>query len=104
MKNVLIGIFVMWLAACQSSTYITQSAENSYIQFTGGYLQTVVQVGDLTFNITPQTESFDLNGQQVVKFEIPKGKHQLVVSKGNQVVVKKYIFVTEGQTVEVKIP
>lgn len=103
--KILISIFTAFLlAACHSTDYNTQHDERAYIQLNGDYVETEINVGDLKFAITEQTKSYNLNGKQVVKFEIPKGKHQLTIYKNNKVIIKKFILVSEGQTVEVTIP
>ena len=104
MKQIFIVLVLLLTTACTSTSYTTQVDENAYIQFSGNYQGSQVQIDETVFTITEATESFNLNGMQVVKFEIPTGKSQLVVSKDGAVVIKKYLFTNEGQTVEVNIP
>ena len=104
MKNVLILGLVLLLSACHSLTYNTQLDGQSYIQFSGNFINSQVKIDDTEFTIDDQTETVAINGKTVAKFPISNGKHLIVVSKSQQVLVKKYIFSSEGQTVEVAIP
>lgn len=104
MKNVLILMLVLLLSACHSLTYNTQLDGQSYIQFSGNFINTQVKIDDIEFTINDQTETFDLNGKTVAKFPIKNGKHLVIVSRNQQVLVKKYVFSSEGQTIEVAVP
>lgn len=104
MKKLFIIIAALVLTACHSVSYNTQLEDAAYIQFGGNYLNSDVQIGEVSFRIDKETETFELNGKTVAKFPVALGKHLVVVSKNNAVVVKKYIFVANGQTVEVNVP
>ncbi len=97
----LIGLF---LTACHSVSYVHQEQNAAFIQFSGNYYNTQVELAELTFNIDKDTPSFELNNQQVVKFQVPTGKHQLLVSRDGKAVIRRAIFLSHGQTLEVTIP
>lgn len=97
----LIGLF---LTACHSVSYVHQEPSAAFIQFSGNYYNTKIELAELTFNIDKNTPSFELNNQQVVKFQIPTGKHQLLVSRDGEVIISRAIFLSNGQTIQVIIP
>lgn len=104
MKHFIIALFVLILAGCHSLTYTQQVEEGSYIQFSGNFIGTTVAINQQTFNIDEQTKVFDLNGRQVAKFPVSEGKSLLTVSRGNNTLISKYIFISDGQTLEVAVP
>ena len=104
MKSLFLFLSILLVSGCNSLTYTQQIEDSSYIQFQGNYNNAVINLGEQEFVIDETVTSYDLNGTQVVKFEAPKGKSLLIVSKNNSTVIKKYVFLNEGQTLEVTIP
>lgn len=104
MKTWILAILTLLISACTSVSYTTQNDENSYLQLEGNFQNTNIQLGDENYFVGETTESFELNGQPVVKIEVASGKHELVVSKDDKIVIQKYIFLSEGQTFAVSIP
>lgn len=104
MKIIYLFISILLLAGCHSTSYNQQVEDSSYIQFQGNYIGSEITLGENQFNLTSKTKSYDFNGQEVVKYQAPTGKSLLVIKKNNSTVIQKYIFLSEGQTLEINIP
>ena len=103
-KQLLAIIVALILAACTSVQYNTQESDEAYLQLQGNYMGTVLSIDGQQITIDDSIETFELNGEQVAKFPISLGKHQVKVSRANQVLYLRQIFVSNGQTVEVAVP
>lgn len=104
MKAISLFFTLLFLAGCHSLSYNQQTEDGSYIQFQGNYIGSTVSVGEQQFVIDKNAKSYDLNGIEVVKYQAPLGKSLLVVKKNNSTLIQKYIFLSEGQTLEVNVP
>lgn len=104
MKTIYLFFTLLFLTGCHSLSYNQQVEDGSYIQFQGNYIGSEVTLGENSFSLNEKTQSYDFNGQEVVKYQAPTGKSLLVVKKNNETVIQKYIFLSEGQTLEVTIP
>lgn len=104
MKAIYLFITLLFLTGCHSLSYTQQTDEGSYIQFQGNYKGSTITIDEQVFTIDENAKSYDFNGVQVVKYQAPLGKSLLVVKKNNSTLIQKYIFLSEGQTLEVTIP
>ena len=104
--TVLIAAFIMAvsLGGCTATSYTHQVEDSSYVLFTGDFMGSKVLIGSTEINLTDQTKTFDLNGKTVAKFPVDSGKTLMTVIKNNKTIIKKHIFLSEGQTLEVQIP
>jgi hypothetical protein len=49
-------------------------------------------------------ESFSLNGETATQFSVGSGTHVVELRKGGQTLVKRKIYVSNGNVFEVRIP
>ena len=104
LKTIFTILTLIIVTACSSTTYSTQESDEAYIQLQGNFLNSVLAIDGAKIQIDEQTQTYDLNGVQVAKFPVTLGAHQVVVYKTGQIVYRQNIFVSHGQTVEVKVP
>jgi hypothetical protein len=107
MKNILLITIVFMLSACSSGfSTSTQVDDKAYLQLAGNFANTVLIINDqqpirLDSN---DVSTFKLNGEMVAKFDLPTGSHTVEVLRANTTVVKRKIYVSNGNTFEVRIP
>jgi hypothetical protein len=68
----------------------------SYLWFTGNTSQAIVTIDD--------TKSFELEKEGLIHYQIPPGKHRVVVRKGSEVVVDRVLIIGNEITQEIRIP
>lgn len=107
MKLWISALFVLLLSACSTQFQtVTQVDDKAFLQLSGNFADTVLQLD----NQPPisladgSVETFDLNGATVAKFELSTGSHQVQVTRNGQVLVKRTLYVSQGNTVEVRVP
>jgi hypothetical protein len=100
MKKFYLFIFsIMFLFSCGHQTGVIQKAEKGYLQFSGNWEwdAVVVRIDD--------REPFELkHSDKKILYEITPGKHSIKVSRNNNVVIDRVIFLESQATFEVKIP
>lgn len=107
MKNILSIAFAFMLSACSAGfSTSTQVDDKAYLQLAGDFSDAVLIINDqqpvrLDSN---QVSTFKLNGETVAKFDLPTGSHTVEVQRNNATVVKRKIYVSNGNTFEVRIP
>jgi len=107
MKLWISALFVLLLSACSTQFQaVTQVDDKAYLQLSGNFIGSVLQLN----NQPPisladgNVETFNLNGATVAKFELSTGSHQVQVTRDGQVLVKRTLFVSQGNTIEVRVP
>ncbi len=107
MKNILLITFVFMLSACSAGySSSTQVDDKAYLQLAGDFSNTVLIIDDQQPIMLDSGEvnTFKLNGEKVAKFDLPTGSHTVEVLRNNTTVVKRKIYVSNGNTFEVRIP
>jgi hypothetical protein len=105
LKGILIfSAFLVWLPACGYKEGVLVKEPVSYLWFTGNVQQSMVKVDE--------REPFDLSKAVAaqegrdgkVYYQIPPGKHRVIVEKSGQRVVDKIFYIGDGNIQEVAIP
>lgn len=105
-----IFIFVVFVAAfsmfagCGHKEGVRQPDSQSYIHFTGNTVGAIAVIDD-----NAPFEVFDSSGQTgqnegKTLYEVPPGKHEVIVKKGGEVVVHRVLMIGAGATKEVPVP
>lgn len=100
-------IFSLFLAGCSTSyTSTTQLEESAYIQLSGDFWGTKLTIdNELSTQITKDsTTAFTLNGVEVVKFPIDSGTHRVTISRVDQPLIDRKIYVSDNNIFEIAIP
>jgi hypothetical protein len=89
---------------------IRQPDRQSYLWFSGETKETVAIIDDNEPFKVEQTSYVDSEtGERVSKqgrtlYQVKPGKHEIIVKKGGQVVVHRYLMIGAGTTKEVWVP
>lgn len=104
MKSIIAVVFTLLLGACSSSfTEVKQVDDKAYLQLTGAIDDGTLLINDQSIDLGV-AEKFEIDGNEVAKFEIASGTHLITVSRNGQVIVKRKIYVTNGNVAEVIVP
>lgn len=98
---------LLLLAACTTHyASTTEVDDQAFLRLTGNFEQALMQVDSQpVIALDSQDVSrYDDHGEQIIKFEIPVGKHEVKVTRNGQLVVHRVMFVTNGNSFEVRIP
>ena len=91
-------LYCLLLAACRNED-VVQTDYQSYLNFTGNIQNAVVTIDNGTpFKLTVP-EEYD----PYVKYKISAGKHEIVITKNNKIVVHRKILLGKGMTKEINI-
>lgn len=104
MKAITIVILATLLSACGSYQTTVQSEPATYIQFVG-------EAAGQSFSLNGQDQgklsalkSFNENGRELTRIEVPAGTHTLEVIDAGKTLIKRKIYVSEGNAFEVQLP
>lgn len=108
--SLLIAAAIPWLiASCGFKTGVEQSAERSYLKFTGSISGAFVSIDEgEPFDLAKATHYTGQQGEDVkartMLFEIKPGKHTVVVSRDGQVIVNRVFLIGNNQIKEIAVP
>ncbi|WP_115717786.1 hypothetical protein [Gallaecimonas mangrovi] len=107
MKKILMVAIAMVLSACSTHfSTTTQVDDKAYLLLTGninGATLIIDEQPDINLdssNIRRYTEG----DETVVKFAVNVGNHLVEITKAGKVLVKRKIYVTNGNSFEVRVP
>lgn len=105
-RSLFIGTVVATLlSACGSYQSTTQVDGVSYIQFSGETSKEQVSIdGQHAGTLGDDLESYDVNGKTVTRVQVQPGTHDVVVTRDGKEVVKRRIFISDGNSAEVNLP
>jgi hypothetical protein len=98
------------LAGCGYREGVVQPSPKSYLLFSGNTADAVAYIGDLKpFRIKGPYErdpAADENRprSETTLYQLQPGKYNIVVKKGDNVVVNRVIILGEGMTTEIEVP
>lgn len=97
-KPSIILIYCLLLAACRNEG-IVQSDHESYLIFTGNIKNAVVRIDHNASFPLQVPEEYDPN----IKYKISAGKHEIMITKNNKIVLHRRILLGKGMTKEINI-
>jgi hypothetical protein len=97
----LICIVAVMLTSCTYHEGVVQSADKSFLRFTGSIEGANVQVDQSTPFVLSVTQ---VNPPYYAVYQISPGKHYIIVQKEDVTVVQQIIYIGNGETKEVVIP
>ncbi|WP_133408044.1 hypothetical protein [Parashewanella tropica] len=107
MRKLFLLIFLAFsLVGCGSSYKAsTQVAEGAFLQLSGDFWNTTLKIdGQTSMEISEDSvESFDIGDKEVVRFDLTPGTHLVEILRGGKVVVKRKIYVSNGNVFEVNV-
>lgn len=93
------------LSACGSYQSTTQVDSVSYIQFSGEPNKEQVRIdGQHAGTLGEDLETFDANGKTVTRVQVQPGTHDVVVTRDGKEIVKRKIYISDGNSAEVNLP
>jgi hypothetical protein len=95
-KTLLVILVCLHLAGCGYREGTLVKDPVSYLWFTGNISQANVIIDD--------KKPFELEKEGLVYYQIPPGKHRIIVKKGGGVVVDRILIIGNEITQEIKIP
>ncbi|QDP02626.1 hypothetical protein [Thalassotalea sp. PS06] len=105
MKHILLVCFVALLAGCAATfDTVQQVDESAYLQLQGNFSNTQLTVDNATPVNLSTVETFEFEGKTVAKFPISTGSHTIKITRGEDVLVMRKIYVTNGNAFEVTVP
>lgn len=100
-KIILISCSLLILISCGYKEGAIQQEELSYIQFTGAWDGTTVQID----NSEPfKLSSTAAGGNPILKYGLSPGKHQIMVWREERLLVNRVLTLGNQQSMEVRIP
>ncbi|MCB5226437.1 MAG: hypothetical protein NWQ54_15900 [Paraglaciecola sp.] len=105
MKIFLVSLLVLLLTACSSSFQTsTQVDDKAYLQLVGNFSGAVLRLDNDDGIDLESMKTFKLKGEKVAKLSVTTGTHQVIVERSGQIIVNRKIYVTNGNTFELRIP
>ncbi|MEI8631193.1 hypothetical protein P4S72_01985 [Vibrio sp. PP-XX7] len=105
MKTMLLSLFMlMTLVGCSTNFSETKQLDDiAYIQLIGSLSNVSLTIDGNTVDVS-KMKSFQLDERKTTKFQILTGTHQIEVLKNNHLIMKRQIFISNGNTFEVQLP
>lgn len=107
MKLWICAIFTLLLTACSTQYQaVTQVDDQAWLQLSGNFVGATLQLDNQpVIALTGgQVSTFELDGKTVAKFEITTGSHQIQIVRDGMLLVKRTLYVSNGNIIEVKVP
>lgn len=93
------------LTACGTFQTTVQSEEGTYLQIVGAPDNAVLTVdGGQSVRLDKDMRSFRLNGREITKITITPGTHRITISRNQNTIVDRQIFISAGNAAEVTLP
>lgn len=93
------------LTACGTFQTTIQSEEGTYLQIVGDPDDATLVVDTANpIRLGKDTRSFRLNDKEVTKIAIAPGTHRITISRNQQTIVDRQIYVSSGNAAEVTLP
>lgn len=105
MKNFISILFVALLSACSTNFQsATQVDDIAYLQLSGDLTDAELIINSNPAVLLNNAKTFKLNGVQVAKFNLALGNNLIEIKRDQTTLVKRKIYVSQGNTVEVIVP
>lgn len=105
MKKILMMGLALLLSACSTHfSTTTQVDDKAYLLLTGNTQGAMLTIDDQPQINLDESNHYTQGDERVIKFQMDVGSHQVEVQKNGQVLVKRKIYVTNGNTFEVRVP
>jgi outer membrane lipopolysaccharide assembly protein LptE/RlpB len=105
MKKFISILFVTLLSACSSNFQsATQVDDIAYLQISGDFTDAELIINGNQAVSLNDADTFKLNGQKVAKFNLTLGNNVIEIKRNQKTLVKRKLYVTQGNTVEVRVP
>lgn len=96
------------LTACTSGyRSVTQTADDgAYIRLSGNFMGTVMTINDdAPLQLTERNvRTFQLDNERVALFEVESGTQQVKITRDGRTLVHRELYVSDGNTVAVRVP
>jgi hypothetical protein len=97
-------IFLCLLSACGTYQASTQTDNSSYIQLSGDTSKVEIIIDGNNIGKLDNFQKFNLEGGEVTRFELEPGVHVVEALRSGKTILKRKIFITEGNVFEVRLP
>lgn len=103
-KIILLVLLIFSITSCGYYEGVVQPTPQSYLSFIGNTNGATVIIDDAT-TLNLDKEFTGAEGEKkAVLFQIPPGKHRIIVTKRGQEVVNRIIIIGDGATKEIHVP
>lgn len=104
MRSLAISISLLLLAGCGTYNQSVQVDDKAYLLLIGNPVNCIVTIDNQKpINLSRDTVSYNLNGQQATKIEIPIGRHKVKITKNGDIIVHREFYVSTGNSFEVQL-
>lgn len=104
----LLILVTLALSACTSGyRSVTQTADDgAYIRLSGNFMGTVMTINDeAPLQLTERhIRTFQLDNERVALIEVDSGRQQLRITRDGTTLVHRELYVSDGNTVAVRVP
>ena len=104
MKAFFAILITLTLSACGSYQQTIQVDDQSYIQLSGDPEGVEIILNGNNLGKVEDFDSYDLDGTKMTRFETTPGTHIIELTRSGETLIKRKIYVTEGNAFEVKLP
>lgn len=107
MKKLALFFTALIMTGCSSSfESVKQVDAKAFVLVSGNFDGTYLQIDNsspIDLNDS-SVERYKENGVSVIKFQVSKGTHTVEIKRSDVVIVKRKIYVTDGNTFEIQVP
>lgn len=103
-KPVIAFILLCLISACGTYQATTQTDNSSYIQLSGDSSKVEIVIDGNNLGLLDNFQKFNLEGAEVTRFELESGVHEVEALRSGKTILKRKIFITEGNVFEVRLP
>lgn len=91
----IVFIAILWITGCGYKEGVVTAEQKSYLYFTGNVKDVKVSIDN--------GEGFEVEEGINHQYKIASGKHIVVIYRGDKILVKREIFVSDGVGKEIEV-
>jgi len=105
MKYLVTALFALLLSACSSQFQtVTQVDDVAHLQLSGDFSGATLTINEQAPINLDSAETFTFKNEKVAKFQLATGSHNVKVERGGKLLVNRKIYVSNGNTFELRVP
>jgi hypothetical protein len=103
-RALLLTVLAVLITACSSYQTVSQVDDGAYLSILGEPSGELLTVDSGTPVILGKdTTSFNFNGTRVTKIKLTPGVHEIRIEKDGMLILNKKIYLTDGESSEVRL-
>lgn len=105
MKTFITILFITLLSACSTNYQsATQVDDIAYLQLAGNLTDAELIINEKQVVLLNNADTFKFKGERVAKFNLALGNNVIEVKRNQVTLIKRKVYVSQGNTVEVRVP